>query len=333
MRTFLSAASVAAAMALPALSAQAEVVVFQFSGVISQIADFSGQPRLVAPIPIGSTFTGTFQYEVNQSPSFSNPNFSRYTGACNSWRITVAGLDFYSAPTEAAALGVGLYPGTVESFSIGTGDVVVPPGWSIPHTSQSDGYVLILQNVPDAGVLGNSTAPPATLNLAQWTSYHEIRMDFYEGVTFPGGQYSDRTTVVGNVQSITQLPSVTVTTNPTVQAFPTSGTFGAGQTATIPMNVTGIGTLAPTFQWRRNNSNLTPGGRIHVSPTGALSIDAVTVADMGVYDCIVNYGCGTTILGPVALGVQACPADVDRNGAVNVADIFAFLSSWFAGCP
>ncbi len=30
---------------------------------------------------------------------------------------------------------------------------------------------------------------------------------------------------------------------------------------------------------------------------------------------------------------QACPADADRSGDVSVADIFAFLSAWFAGCP
>jgi hypothetical protein len=28
-----------------------------------------------------------------------------------------------------------------------------------------------------------------------------------------------------------------------------------------------------------------------------------------------------------------CKSDHDRNGTLAVADIFAFLSDWFAGCP
>ena len=31
--------------------------------------------------------------------------------------------------------------------------------------------------------------------------------------------------------------------------------------------------------------------------------------------------------------VRPCPADFDRNGVVGVPDIFAFLSTWFSGCP
>ncbi len=33
------------------------------------------------------------------------------------------------------------------------------------------------------------------------------------------------------------------------------------------------------------------------------------------------------------LTCRACPSDFDGNGAVNIQDIFAFLTSWFAGCP
>lgn len=32
-------------------------------------------------------------------------------------------------------------------------------------------------------------------------------------------------------------------------------------------------------------------------------------------------------------GVTECPADFDNNGTRDVTDIFAFLTSWFAGCP
>ncbi|HMN42452.1 MAG TPA: hypothetical protein PKE29_16550 [Phycisphaerales bacterium] len=30
---------------------------------------------------------------------------------------------------------------------------------------------------------------------------------------------------------------------------------------------------------------------------------------------------------------EACPADFDHSGSLQVADVFAFLNAWFAGCP
>jgi hypothetical protein len=30
---------------------------------------------------------------------------------------------------------------------------------------------------------------------------------------------------------------------------------------------------------------------------------------------------------------KACPADFNNSGAVNIQDIFDFLTAWFAGCP
>jgi hypothetical protein len=51
-------------------------------------------------------------------------------------------------------------------------------------------------------------------------------------------------------------------------------------------------------------------------------------------DCL-NSGLRFDGLGAVcsAMACRACPADFDASGALAVADIFAFLNSWFAGCP
>ena len=99
------------------------------------------------------------------------------------------------------------------------------------------------------------------------------------------------------------------------------------------MHFNGIGSGMPSFLWRRNGAPVTLGGRFQVSTTGRLTIASATRSDEGVYDCVVNYGCGTTILGPVALGVYPCPADFNRSGQLSVDDIFSFLNAWFAGCP
>jgi hypothetical protein len=62
-------------------------------------------------------------------------------------------------------------------------------------------------------------------------------------------------------------------------------------------------------------------------------------------ECVVTEEATCTALGGTFLGsnaacepascdgVEVCAADFDNNGTVAVPDIFAFLSSWFAGCP
>jgi hypothetical protein len=45
-------------------------------------------------------------------------------------------------------------------------------------------------------------------------------------------------------------------------------------------------------------------------------------------------GPGTAVLGRLDLAfTPACPADVDGSGSAHLADIFAFLTAWFAGDP
>jgi hypothetical protein len=174
--------------------------------------------------------------------------------------------------------------------------------------------------------------PPATLNLAQWPT-REITLDYFNGVSFPGGQYADRTTVIGAVQRLVQRPSIVISSTPGVTATPSHLGVPAGRKATFGLNVQGIGASPPAFQWRRDGVPIAVGGRFDLVPNGALIIGNVQPADAGVYDCVVNYGCGTTIVGPVALGVVPCPQDYNRQNGVDLLDIFDFLTDWFQGCP
>lgn len=44
-----------------------------------------------------------------------------------------------------------------------------------------------------------------------------------------------------------------------------------------------------------------------------------------------NVACNPAVRGGTVNA--CCPADTDANGTVNVTDLFAYISSWFAGCP
>jgi hypothetical protein len=49
---------------------------------------------------------------------------------------------------------------------------------------------------------------------------------------------------------------------------------------------------------------------------------------------VVTNGCGSKQSIPAGLAVGPhCRADFNGSGTIEVQDIFAFLSTWFAGCP
>lgn len=108
------------------------------------------------------------------------------------------------------------------------------------------------------------------------------------------------------------------------------------------------GAAASNVTWLRNGFTVSPGptawgSRINAlsSPDGlshTLSIDGVTEADSGGYQCVLESVCtggsGATVTNPATLRV--CSADFNCSGSgagdgVSEQDIFDFLSAWFAG--
>jgi hypothetical protein len=65
------------------------------------------------------------------------------------------------------------------------------------------------------------------------------------------------------------------------------------------------------------------------NPPGATSVRLRFVDQSSGYWAI----CDVSLTGTVGQAVQYCDADWDRNGSVEVADIFAFLSGWFSNDP
>jgi hypothetical protein len=43
-------------------------------------------------------------------------------------------------------------------------------------------------------------------------------------------------------------------------------------------------------------------------------------------------GDGLTTPGPI-VSTPSCAADFNRDGSLNVSDVFDYLSAWFDGCP
>jgi hypothetical protein len=122
-------------------------------------------------------------------------------------------------------------------------------------------------------------------------------------------------------------PDLTVTRVPAAAVSPVNGmtTFAVSTGAPGPLS----------YQWRRNGVPISNGPTVQGATSDTLTLGPLALADdNGAYDCVVTTACGQLRSDPIALGVgNTCPADFDGNGTLNVPDIFAFLSAWFAGCP
>jgi hypothetical protein len=110
-----------------------------------------------------------------------------------------------------------------------------------------------------------------------------------------------------------------------------------GQTATFAIAATATGT--PTYTWKRDGIPLANNGRISGVNTDTLVISPVarngsesSWTDSGTYTCDVTNLCGTATAS-VSFTALWCPADFNQSSTLEVADIFAFLNAWFAGCP
>ncbi len=97
----------------------------------------------------------------------------------------------------------------------------------------------------------------------------------------------------------------------TTQPLPQIATVGD----TVVFTVAATGTPAPTFQWRRNLTNVGTG------PT--LTLPSVTTAAAGIYDVVVSNSAGSVTSSGVALTVNPAPATV----------VLADLGQAYTGAP
>jgi hypothetical protein len=111
-----------------------------------------------------------------------------------------------------------------------------------------------------------------------------------------------------------------------------------GQTATMTATVVATGT--PTYQWKRNGVPLVNSGRFSGVNTATLTISPVadpgteaSWTDAGSYTLDATNVCGVATSNACVLSTPVCAADFNASGVLEIADVFAFLNAWFAGCP
>jgi hypothetical protein len=89
-----------------------------------------------------------------------------------------------------------------------------------------------------------------------------------------------------------------------------------------------------SFQWRKDGSELSDGGRFSGTATQSLVISPVESADEGAYDCVVTAllgGLCATASDAATLTVNPsanCPGDLDGDGDVDLADLAQLLGSY-----
>lgn len=138
--------------------------------------------------------------------------------------------------------------------------------------------------------------------------------------------------VFSHAATLTVAVPVAIDTQPEPQDVPVGGT--------ARFTVEADTMLPPLYTWMRNGVPVVLDG-VHasVSPGSngvscTLVIRGVTAADAGDYTVRLASATQSVLSAPAALTVhQSCAADFDSNGQREVADIFAFLTSWSAADP
>jgi hypothetical protein len=99
---------------------------------------------------------------------------------------------------------------------------------------------------------------------------------------------------------------------------------------TVRFNVAALGDGPLSYQWRRNGTPLSDGGRIQGATSRTLTITGAGAEDEGVYEAVVSSGCPSVVSDPATLTVL-CPADFDGDGRVALVDFVLFLGVYASG--
>ncbi len=115
---------------------------------------------------------------------------------------------------------------------------------------------------------------------------------------------------------------------PYLLPLPPSITNFVGSLTTIPVTV--IAMPAPTYRWRRADTNLSNGGNIFNSTTATLTVSNLTPADAGSYTVVVSNSAGMTTSSVALLNV-VIPEQLVQNGGFENPVTNWFVSGNYSG--
>jgi hypothetical protein len=158
----------------------------------------------VSPFKVGEVITGQFCYDLKGANMHPNAiGHASFKSARNAISLQTSGLRF--SGRGDVLVTVGAFP-HAEHFQIVASDLAVPNGWDMDHGGQSQTYGIVLQNAPPQRVI-LGTGIPDRLSLTDFSSTRELRLDFFHGVRFPGGQVIGRAIVSATVEGLEECSS------------------------------------------------------------------------------------------------------------------------------
>ncbi|MHC4498175.1 MAG: immunoglobulin domain-containing protein, partial [Planctomycetota bacterium] len=115
--------------------------------------------------------------------------------------------------------------------------------------------------------------------------------------------------VVSNAHGSTNSDeaALTIGTGPSITQQPSNQTVEVGETAVFGVTATGTGTL--TYQWQKDQSDLSDGGHYSGVTTATLTVSNADTSDEAGYRCIVTDDCGSTISDEASLVIDLCGPD------------------------
>lgn len=156
----------------------------------------------VTPFKVGSVITGKLSWDSKAKPLSQRANQAV-------WKSRLNSISFQMGPHRFSDVGEVKLVVTRfrfgETYSFVSHDLKVPQGWEIDHTSGSDSYAILLQNAPPRNAIPNLKVPEK-ITLSQFVSERQLRLDFFHGVRFPGGQAKGQCTVYATIESFKPAP-------------------------------------------------------------------------------------------------------------------------------
>jgi hypothetical protein len=164
----------------------------------ARITDNAG----VTPFGVGQVIQGTFTYDLEGRDRLTRLRWcGHYDSRRNSLSFRLGDLHFHGV---GAVLATASRSERAETFSVVAYDLKLPPGWAMDHTGPAQSYGILLQNAPAKGALVDKRLPES-LSLPSFTDTRRFRLNFFRGVSFPGGRVQGQADVYATLETLEAL--------------------------------------------------------------------------------------------------------------------------------